>query len=414
MTYESKYWIDKGLVFKENFEGEQWTRRQWWTPTDVSYSGGKGTFNGSSSVISYNKLLDYRNTDITIKVTFTPNNVSSGDTLISQNVGSTASFATARRLLYCNTYIRSILDGDVLTGTTPLVIWQKYTVILTTTTSWRRKIYLDWEQEVSILSGYNETPEGLLYVWANQEGLRFDWDIDLVEIYNYARTAEQVSNDYNNARFKDVREGLVLDIDSRQGAIQDNIWNTITNNWVNIKRDWVFYAQYYDNFSYLKAINLNTVDLNNVTVCAFVKMSNNNEQSIINFPASSSWVSPFARLNLRSSFSSPWKLEAFIENWSNENYYIVSDDVYFPSNKYIFVCFTYDWITMKLYVNWKLIQSKSVGVTVTNTTEPIYIWSELWGVWTLEGYQNQQRVYNRALSANEISQIYTANKKNYV
>jgi len=37
-----------------------------------------------------------------------------------------------------------------------------------------------------------------------------DGSMDLVEIYDYAWTAEQVSNDYNNQTYKDVTDGLIL------------------------------------------------------------------------------------------------------------------------------------------------------------------------------------------------------------
>ncbi len=57
MTYESKYSIERSVVFRENFEGEQWTRRQGGTPTDVSYGSGIGTFNGTTSFTEIDPIL---------------------------------------------------------------------------------------------------------------------------------------------------------------------------------------------------------------------------------------------------------------------------------------------------------------------------------------------------------------------
>ena len=61
MTFESKQSQWRPL-FRENFESEQHTRSLWGTPTDVSFVGGKGVFDGTAYINIDSKLSAVKGT----------------------------------------------------------------------------------------------------------------------------------------------------------------------------------------------------------------------------------------------------------------------------------------------------------------------------------------------------------------
>jgi hypothetical protein len=73
-----------------------------------------------------------------------------------------------------------------------------------------------------------------------------------------------------------------------------------------------------------------------------------------------------------------------------------------PLNTWTFLAATYDGTTMKLYVNGTLVASKTVSGSIASSTNPLHVGGD-WSGEMFTGVIDQVRVYNRALSAAEIS-----------
>jgi hypothetical protein len=74
-----------------------------------------------------------------------------------------------------------------------------------------------------------------------------------------------------------------------------------------------------------------------------------------------------------------------------------------PVSAWSFLTVTYDGATVKVYLNGALISSRASAITMPVTTQPLRIGGNaIWGEW-FNGLIDEIRIYNRALTAAEIS-----------
>jgi len=424
-------------IFRETFNSEQDTRRNGGVPSNVVFSNWVASFNGTSSKINYwnrnNFFWGTNDSPLTFKARI---KTTQADFQILCKDTSTIVWDY---WLYTDaTWHPSLILRDwtkylaVVTTTATVLDWNWHTIVATynwsKTSAWIR-LYIDWVLVTSTtdLSSlpytWMKNTWSSLYIWKRELfSQRFTkWEIDVVEQYNYAWTASQVANDYNNSTYKDIRNWLVLDIDSRQGVIEDKMGNTIPDNvWWSIKKIWGLYSEYQTWVnSYLRTWNI-THSTAWLTVCWWFK--------VIKATNDANWIwfinkrlAGLTNENWQITYYK-WKLNFNVWYWTvfNVNNYVSSDILYTLKKwKWIFICWTIWWIgtQAKLYENavliWTPIWTLPSNIYMSNI--PVVVGCRQWEIWTLYDwtftwYSNMIREYNRELSANEVSQLYTSQK----
>ena len=200
---ESKDSNYPNLVFRETFNSEQATRKNGGTPTNVTFSEGKGSFDGAASKINYN--LGLRGT-YSVRIRCNP-----------------TSFATANYILDPRGTNNDGTGYFLLNATTGLVIKSAGTAyvngVATTTT------VTGINNEI-IVAGINlvQGTGANLSLIGSEKGNQYEFlgTIDLFEIYQGTLTASEVANLYNNTWNKELPPtNNLIDFDSTGGVIRD-------------------------------------------------------------------------------------------------------------------------------------------------------------------------------------------------
>jgi hypothetical protein len=96
---------------------------------------------------------------------------------------------------------------------------------------------------------------------------------------------------------------------------------------------------------------------------------------------------------------------------TNAGYYYIDGETILDARTWYHVAETYDGTNLCLYINGALDASSSVAGTILATTEPVCIGGTApngCAEYFLDGIVDEPSIYNRALSASEISSIYSA------
>lgn len=177
---ESLAKIDKKLIFRETFSDEQSVRANGGVPTNVVFSQGKAVFNGSNAYIKYNNnLKGVYTVRVRLSSYTTKNSQFIFDFRTSQTVGSGYLYETPQGTLIIQgggtLYINNVVTTTV-TALTKEVVLSGVTL-----NSISQVIGSYWQLTGSVLATY-----------------------DLFEIYEGTLTAQEVSNLYNNKRYKQL------------------------------------------------------------------------------------------------------------------------------------------------------------------------------------------------------------------
>jgi hypothetical protein len=211
------------LLFRETFRDEQSVIRNGGTPTDVTFSNGVATFNGTSSILTYQNA--YINpAGFSFRIKFNIDNLSGSKYIFSKYDGTNIGFI----LLVSDDKLRFYTGGTganyaevTLTETENIEAVGLYDGSAT-------KLYVN-----SVVGTNAATPLApyqfnySLYGGAKYNSTNW-WggDIDLIEIYNYALSAEEVANLYEGKRFHELAvHGQSLGSDIASG------WDF--SNWTN-------------------------------------------------------------------------------------------------------------------------------------------------------------------------------------
>jgi hypothetical protein len=95
----------------------------------------------------------------------------------------------------------------------------------------------------------------------------------------------------------------------------------------------------------------------------------------------------------------------FLIRSDGSSYYIFSNTI-LAENTWYFVVATYDGSYMKIYINGNLDNSLPVSITVATTTANLRIGGETYSGSRFGGLIDEVRIYNRALSEEEIRYLY--------
>ena len=255
---------------------------------------------------------------------------------------------------------------------------------------------------------------GTGYQWGGSTSPYYTGFIDDVKIYPYSRTAAQIKQDYNsgkahasstkgtsanlgnNARNSEAfSEGLVgyWKMDENIGTTTlDSSGNnyTITFNAGSSAPSWVT-GKYgvglsFDGLSNYLSVGISSVP-NVYTVSTWIKLNElSREQHFAEFNGTQFYVNSSNKLGTNS--------------WSN-----ASGITTLTTGQWYHAVLTRDSSQIKLYLNGNL---EGIGTTGVNPTSPFII-GDLYnnsGNYKFNGLIDEVRIYNRALSPTEVSQLY--------
>ncbi len=418
MTKESLTGIDKNLIFRETFNSEQVTRRNSGTPTDVTYSEGKGDFNGSTSTIPYNSISNTNfQKDFSIVCKIKPSSSGEGGfgRIIDKTDDANATNGFYLRLDTTNNRlaVRINVGGTQSSTTNSIMANIEYHIIVTITTAGTINFYVDGAltggpSGGGTLSAVTTTNPLTVGNISGGTTTTFDGSMDFIEIYNRVLTANEVKNLYEDKYHKGIpiktsAANQILNIDSSLGGLADRWGNAITNTSVDIVRDGDIYAQKYNGST--SKLDAGTPDtfIGDKTFIAWIKPysfgegpSNGRGKIIDNTQVEWSLIGDGTAMLFRRDGQ-----EASVTGTINLNKWQFVVAVSKANGDSI------------LYVN-----TVATGAEANKGTpaagNSIIIGNNDAQDRTFDGLINAVRIYDGLLSAQEISQIYTSEKERYV
>ena len=225
------------------FLSEQNTRKIGGTPTDVEYENGVGGFGGNSSGILNPVTVPVGGSARTLRARM--------KTTSTNDYISVISYGEQASNKFCGLEVKS--NGLQFTGWSGADLasgitvndgeWHDCVIVYDGTTLFT---YVDGVAGNSGNKSLDTTHSSVGIGIRPGSTNNFPGDIDLVEIYNRALSAEEVKNLYENKTYKEISsEDEVMDIDPSQGVIADRWGNTITNTAVTLKKIGNYYAEKY-------------------------------------------------------------------------------------------------------------------------------------------------------------------------
>jgi len=231
-------------IFRETFSD---VRRNGGVPTAVTISNGIGSFNGTSSYIKYNKVL---NGVYSVRIKAKNLNPSSSCTYIDfrNSSGTGTGYITGGKLILAassgTVYVNGVASAIVNATSSDIVITG---------------------MTINCFEMFLNTR----YSLANW----LDSDVDLVEIYEGTLTASEVKNLYDNDWNKElISSNLLLDYDSTNGYITDRTGkNTLTATDVSIKKTGNYYSAEFNGVTSKIDTGSDFIGTKAVTICGWIK-----------------------------------------------------------------------------------------------------------------------------------------------
>ena len=144
--------------------------------------------------------------------------------------------------------------------------------------------------------------------------------------------------------------------------------------------------------------------INQITIAAWIKPGQYNTQDLIK-KATNGLVDGY-ELTLATTKSDASSLKAFfrINQAANGDTYRINATTEYPiDGTWMHVAATYDGTTMRLYINGIEESSLAASISIATNSLPLSIGAQIDGTRFFQGALDQVRVYNRALSAEEIA-----------
>ncbi len=269
---------------------------------------------------------------------------------------------------------------------------------------------------------------GTGYQYGGSTSPHFNGYIDEVKIYPYARTADQIKQDYNSrgslsgagvnlgiksSTAPDLKSKLIAHwkFDENNGStVYDSSGNnnTVTfgagssaPTWASGKSN---QGLSFDGNDYISKTDgtSSSLDVTNITLSAWIypTVIDGSERMIFEKGYANGWEFSVDRSGLKVNAHHGGSYESNFMN-TNNNGIIVA-------NKWHHVVWTYDGSVTKLYLNGKVVQAlnKSGDLAVNNSN--LYISSRNASYGFFQGIIDEPKIYNRALTDEEIKQDYNA------
>ncbi len=370
---ESLHTLDKDCIFRETFNSEYDVRRNGGEPVNMIFSEGKAICDGTA-YLTNSKFLSNRVYSVRIKINVP--DFSLHRYLFDFRTGTGLGSAFLRQT-----------TGEVTSGGTEYI-----NGVLNNIAEVNKNLDI-------VLSGITLYTETFLNLLRNYSGTQlFKGTIELFEIYNKALTAEEVANLYNNVAYKDIRDGLVVDVDARRGLVQDNMGNNITNAGAEIVRHGNIYVTKHSTTTTKLSIPISLTTKYSQSLWVKTVDYQNNTAGYITNVGGGTYINSM-RIWVYNNGD--------IASWNQNDLPILKDLAAMNNTRWFHIATTFDNTINehKLYVDGKLKDSGAAIRTLDNTSIDYAA--------SLSGLLSQLRVYNRVLSAAEIAQLYTSQKGQY-
>lgn len=405
MAIEFKYSLERSCIHRDNFESQSWTERLGGVVTDIVYSNGIASFNGSSSKIVQSLTLSGT---YTVRLKLKANSILPNEIIID--------FRNTDGSGYGIIYFLSDTGIIATGGTSTLYVNGVNTNVISVGT--------DLEIIISgITVNCKEVYIGSRYTTGNF----FDGIMELIEIYEGTLTAEQVKNLYNNKTYKELPASTsnyqeVLSIDQRRGVIKDKYENAIVNTGVEVKRDGIRVMDF-DGASYL---NIDSVlpKLANTTTGTWMCWV----EPFDAIPSDTGCIISFADTNTKELISILQQTDdTFRANNVNSGitqWVLKTDSAVFKDNTWIHLAVVQNGTEPILYID-----GVAVAQTFITSTDKTKWFNDLTELNNgrignrsydsggeelfFNGQISQLKIYTGVLSAEEIMQEFTSTKNQY-
>jgi len=244
--------------------------------------------------------------------------------------------------------------------------------------------------------------------------IEWTWTTLFSSIYN------RNENLLNNKELAKLDESLVgyWDMETMTGSYLWDLskyWNYWTLNgsilvwWENWKSWKATYFDWTDDFIEIINPNLINDSMSSITISAWVRIDIVLWYLDINYWIIESWVPNSSWFNLRINdalvpSSWIWKYQFITDNWSYTS--ITADTNTYPNdNSWNFITAVLDNTTWTIYLNWNAVKVNSNMNDISEVS-----WSIFLGKNFPEWIIDEVRIYNRALSDDEVKALYNSTK----
>ena len=248
-----------------------------------------------------------------------------------------------------------------------------------------------------------------------QIGQNVEGTMDLVEVYNKALTQEEVTNLYNNVRYKGVDTSTeLLSVTGQSGSIVSKYGYTIVDSGHEIRKDGAINTITIVNGT--DGININpvgSIEPETFTVLCWVKGLGNPGAGVDSIIASSSgaaygWGIAYGESSKTIRF-------AIDDDGTGAWDHAFNSDNEINQHQWYFIACTFDGANMEMYID-DVQQSGGIAcsdVYYRVSHDPITIGKFRDGGNRFKGYINDIKIYEGALTRAELSQAYTSSKHKY-
>lgn len=396
MAKESIYGIGKEPIFRETFNDQQTVERNGGVITDVTFNEGNGSFNGSTSFISYPKR-DFSNNIVSFEI-----RVKINENKIQRIVG-TADIGQVENGIVLETISGNLYFGIAqgLTANLALktAIFNEWIHVIGVCDGVNNHIYINNEIGTSnVINGNGVAAELLTIANDIQATRRGNFDIDYFNIYNYALTAADVSNLYNNSRYQELNLAPILNLTAQNGIIEDKAGNNFTNTDVEVVRDGQIYSQKCNGttstLQLSSSINLGT----QFSFLVWVKLKYKGD-----FQAFAGYSNLSYPLTYRDTTES-----LFVHDGTGS---VNTGNIGYDSNEWGLLGCTKNGVVVNFYFNGKNIDTKNFASSNDIIIDRLY---QRGSGFFVVGKIGETFIFNSVFSDEQISQLYNSTKFKYI
>lgn len=237
---QSLYESYPSLVHKDVMNTEYDTRFMGGTPTAITYSYGKATFNGSTSNITYRSVNGVK--AVRLKLTLSTTTQAVLTLSATHSISVTSGTISATGFASPTIYVNGAVSSTITTAESEIVV--------TTATAINANTIILGKVSTSYLTG----------------------SVNEFDLYTRAISTSEIYNMYLGVHHKDLELTPLINFDSRAGQIVDKRGNTITNTATTIKRSGsIFSADFNGSTSKLDFGNIDALT-GDITICGWVKL----------------------------------------------------------------------------------------------------------------------------------------------
>jgi len=374
MSKESLNTIDNNWILYEPLISEFNTRKLG-VPSNIDYSLGQATFDGSSSKILYPIRHGIKSVRLKLQLTTTTENILKLSS--THNIVVSGGTITANGFSSPTIYVNGIATSTITTS--------KSEIIITTATA-----FVADDIQLGFVTSY------------------LDGVVDLFGLNINELTSSEISNLYENKTYHELPDVIdentykILDVSAFGGVLEEKMGNTLTPTDVDIKKvgSNIYSPDFNGSTSKIDAGNFNDLT-GDITILAWVnpKTAGENDNGFILF--NGKFYFTFASVG-RIQFSSN-----IITYWTSSNNAV-------PYNKNSFVAITRTSVGLiEVSVNGiVIVTGQDTGVPVAGT-ETIKIGNNNTGTRAVDGKIPREVIYKGLLSTEQITQFWTNTRRYY-